>query len=333
MNDVVEVVENESGKNVVRHEDAHLDLFLKMHEKVNSRSEEISKSYSNNLLIKFDDIEELHHKTIQSIKSLQPQKSTVGLRIAVTHNEGESEKFNSFEKFCEHNKTSPNPTLDVILVYKFTIYDSGSNEFENYRVINHLKSRVAELKQLESEAPPFISSALISSMVTTTAKITIQYDDYVKARHFTAMFDEWIRGCDESKNISLITSLKSVSHLINRFGKLTIYGLLALFTAFGIEADIITGELSVQFIVIYAAIFVIAGSVAETFLSKAERSIDSYLALSYLKINKGDSKLIDDFESRNKSSLKWSMAGVLGTVAVGVLTSSAYEFIKWLIIE
>jgi len=333
MNDVVEIIENEAGTNVIRHEDAQLDLFLRMHEKVNSRSEEISKSYSNNLLVIFSDLKELHHKTIQSIRSLQPEESTVGLRISVTHNEGESEKFNSFEKFCEHNKTSPNPTLDVIFIYTFTIYDASTNEFGNYRIINHLKSRVAELKQLETEAPPFISAALISSMVTTTAKITIQYDDYVKARHFTAMFDEWIKGCDESKNIPFINTLKSVSHLIKRFGKLSIYGLLALFTAFGIETEIIRGDLSVQFIVIYASIFVITGGIAETFLSKTERSIDSYLALSYLKINKGDAKLISDFEGRNRSSLKWSLAGVLGTVCVGILTSSAYEFIKWLIID
>ena len=43
MNDIVEVVENEST-GVVRHDDAQIDLFFKMHQKVNAKNEEISKS-------------------------------------------------------------------------------------------------------------------------------------------------------------------------------------------------------------------------------------------------------------------------------------------------
>ena len=156
----------------------------------------------------------MHFKTTQSINSLKPVKSNINVRIAVSHNEGESEKFNSFEEFEKRNLTNPNPTSDVLLVYSFSIYDKETDNFENYKVMAHVRSRVAELKQIEREAPPFISSALVSSMVTTTAKITVHYSDYVKARHFAAMFDEWVRGCDKSKNIGLINKLKKISHLI-----------------------------------------------------------------------------------------------------------------------
>ena len=331
MVNVVEVMDDSSSNNIVRHEDVQLDLYLKIHDKVNARSEEISKSYTDNILISFQDIRELHLKTLQSIRSLNPAKDNLGVRVSVSHHEGESEKFNSFELFEKHNITSPNPTSNIILLYTFTLFNSETEEFENYKIINQVRSRIGELQQIEKEAPPFISTAIISSMVTTTARITVHYSDYVKARHFTAMFDEWIKGCDESKNLKIIAPLKRVSHLVRKFGTLTIYGLLAFFTASAIDTQQLNNDLILQFLVIYASIFVIIGSIADTLLGKVESSIDSYLALSYLNLNKGDAKLVKAFSTRNKSSLVWSGLGVVGTLAIGLFTNYVYDLIKWVL--
>ena len=330
MNDIVEVFENEETS-VVRHDEAQIDLFFKMHQKINAKNEEISKSYNDNILVKFSDVKELHFKTVQSIKSLKPIKSNINVRIVVSHNEGESEKFNSFEAFEERNLTNPNPTSDVRMIYSFSIYDKDSNSFENYKVICHISSRVAELSKIEKEAPPFISSALVSSLVTTTAKISVHYSDYVKARHFTAMFDEWVKGCDESKSIGVVNNLKKYSHLISKFGRLAIFASLGLFTVNAISSGQISQDLIVKFLVAYASVFVIVGGISETILRKLEISIDSYLAMSYLNINKGDAKLISEFSGRNKSSVRWSIISLAGTIAIGLATSASYDVIKWLI--
>jgi len=331
MGNVVEVMDDTSSNNIVRHEDIQLDMYLKIHDKVNARSEEVSKSYNDNILVCFQDIRELHLKTLQSIRSLNPAKNNLGIRIAVSHHEGESEKFNSFEQFEKHNITSPNPTSNIILLYTFTLFNADTEEFENYKIINQVRSRVGELQQIEKEAPPFISSAIISSMVTTTARITIHYCDYVKARHFTAMFDEWIKGCDESENLKIIGPLKRISHLVRKFGTLTIYGLLALFTASAIDTQQLSSDMTLKFLVIYASFFVIIGTVADTLLGKVETSIDSYLALSYLNLNKGDAKLVKQFSTRNKKSLAWSALGLIGTCVIGLFTNYVYDLIKWVL--
>lgn len=331
MGNAIEVIDNEST-GLINYDDAQIDLFFKIHQKINAKSEEISKSYSNNILVKLDDIKELHFKTIQSINSLYPSKSNINVRIAVSHHEGESERFNSFEAFEERNLTSPNPTSDVNMIYIFSIYDKKENELENYKIICQISSRVADIHQLEKEAPPFISSALISSMLTTTAKITVHYSDYVKARHFTAMFDEWIKGCDESKSITSITKLKKISHLISKLGKLSIYAALGFFTTNAIDSSILSSDSIVKFLIVYASLFAIVGGISKLFLKKLEDSIDSYLPMSYLNINKGDAKLISDFSGRNKSSLLWSIFGLLGTIFIGLATSASYDLIKWLIL-
>ncbi|EOE4714276.1 hypothetical protein ACKC6U_004287 [Vibrio vulnificus] len=332
MGEIIEVVEDSTGNsNITAFDDAQLDLYFKIHQKVNQKSEEISKSYKNNILVEFSDIEELHEKIVQSIRSAKPHRGSIIMQVMVSHHEGEAERFKSFEDFKSHNITSPNPTSEIALMYKFSIHDSESGEVENYKVAANVKSRVGELNQIEQEAPAFISAAIISSMVTTTARIKVEYSDYVKARHFIAMFDEWIKGCDESKELKFIAPLKRVSHLISRFGHLIIIALLGLFVSQSIDVGGMGADELIQFIVLYGSVFFVISSLSELCFRKLEHSIDSYLALSYLKINKGDGKLIKSFKDRNKRSIVWSILGAIGGFSMGLASSAAYDFIKLVI--
>jgi len=321
--------DNVKSADVIDIEDVQLDLYYKMHKKVNEKNEEISKSYKNNILINFQDVLELHHKIIQSIQSIKCRADSLNVRIVVAHNEGEAEKFNSFEDFQNHNITSPNPTSEIALLYTFSCSDHETKTIESYKVVANLKSRIGELSQLEKEAPPFISSAILSSLVTVTARIKVEYTDYVKARHFIAMFDEWIKGCNESKETRYINTLKKVSHLITHFGKLLIIGLLGWFVSTSIGYNLINESDLLKFIIMYASVFYVVLKISELCLRKLELSIDSYLTISYLNINKGDGKLIAEFQKRNSRSILMSVIGVFGAVLVGIFTSASYEVIKY----
>jgi hypothetical protein len=61
-----------------------------------------------------------------------------------------------------------------------------------------------------------------------------------------------------------------------------------------------------------------------------ENSIDRYLALSYISLNKGDAKLIDSFKLKNKRSIKKSIFGVVGSIAIAVAARLSYDFIKYI---
>lgn len=335
MGEVLEVIDDGDNKNsaISSIDDAQLDLYFKIYQKVNRKSEEIQKSYKNNILVKFSDVDELHRKVVQSIRSLKPRKDSIMMQVIISHNEGEAERFNSFDDFSKHNATSPNPTSEIALLYNFSIQDIETGEIENYKIITNLKSRVGELHQIEEEAPSFISSAIISSMVTTTARIKVEYSDYVKARHFIAMFDEWIKGCDETSEIFLINKLKKVSHLISRFGHLVIIALLGFFVSRSIDSGFYKADSIIQFIVLYSSVFFIISSLSELCFRKLEHSIDSYLSLSYISINKGDNKIISKFKSRNKRSITWSILGIVGGVIMGFVSSASYDFIKYILMK
>lgn len=305
------------------------DIYFAIHEKINAKNEEVSKAYKEDLLLQYEDIKELHLKTSQTITSFSPKGGVPGLRIAITHNEGESEKFNSFEDFEKHNITNPNPTSSVIFIYSFTIYDEASKQIEHYKITNKLSSRLSKLNQIEKEAPPFISRHLIVNFVSKTAEIKVEHSDYVKARTFIAMFDDWVKGCRKSDTTNKkLNPLKHYSHLIPKFGKLTIYALLAIFTALAVDSSIVDIQSAVKFLVFYISIFVILGSTSKMFLNKIERAIDNNIVLSYINICKGDKNLINKYSKRNKKSFWLGMFGLAGTITLGILSAYIYDIIK-----
>lgn len=330
MSDVVEGVLSEENSHNLTRNSKEFEFFCNIYERVNSSNDEIKKQYKNNLLIKFDEIKELHEKTFQTIRSLKP--TSVGLKINISQNEGESENFESFEDFESHKVTSPKPTNSVYFVYNFSIFDKDSNVFETYKVKIRIISRVSMLAEFEKEAPSFMPPTVLASLATPTVIIAIEYADYIKARNFISMSDEWVKGCEESGGSKIIHSLKRYSHFLPKIGKNIIYILLAYYTINAIgQNDFDNAQLG-KLIIFYMTSFIVLGSLAAIFLSKLEQSIDSYMSVSYIDMNKGDKKLIRKYENRNRSSLFWSAIGLLGTIGIGVLTNTIYELMKGYIV-
>lgn len=327
-----EIIEGDNlertGTELVAFDDAQLDLYLKLHKRVNAKNQETGKTYKNNILVRFDDIEELDCKITQSMTSLKAHPDSVSVRVIVAHNEGEADKFNSFEEFKSHNITSPNPTSEIALVYTFNCVEHAGNEVESYKIAVNLKSRIGELNEMEKEAPPFISEAIMSSIATPTARIRVEYSDYVKARHFVATFDEWIKSCDESNEAPYVNKLKSISHLIPKIGTPIIVALLGIYVSTSLDINPLDNSELLGFVALYASVFYILVQLSNIFLSKLERSIDSYIAISYLHINKGDGKLISQFKRRNTRSIMGAGFGLAGTILMGVLSSATYDIIK-----
>lgn len=329
MSEVIEGDDLErTGTELVAFDDAQLDLYLKIHKKVNAKNQETGKTYKNNILVRFDDIEELHFKIMQSMTSLMAHPESVSVRVIVAHNEGEADKFNSFEEFKSHNVTSPNPTSEVALAYTFNCVENASNEVESYKVVVNLKSRIGEINEMEKEAPSFISQAIISSIATPTARIRVEYSDYVKARHFVATFDEWVKSCDESNEAPYLNKLKSISYLIPKIGTPVIVALLGLYVSSSLDLNSLNNSEILGFIALYASVFYIVVQFSNIFLSKLERSIDSYIAISYVHINKGDGKLITQFKKRNVRSIFGAGFGIVGTISMAVLSNATYDIIK-----
>lgn len=323
-----EVIEHSDSGNVeiLGSNDSRSSVSLKVYQdiyhQVTGRTEQIRKRYSENLLIEFSEVEQLHFK----IKQLCDVHKIVACNevISVFHEKERKEQFTSFERFRAYNANTSSPTVNLVLKYNFSIVPAGLQRPQEYALTIRLTSRVAMLQQIEEEAPPFLRGQLIGLVALNTAEVTVDYADYVIARGFLEAFDEWIKGCNQTPPLIWLNPMRRWSHFFPGLSKLLAGGLVSWFafqsipTYFAIST---TPEVWARFAVVYAGgalmLVPLMGAVGRLF----EEAVDSYPVMSYLKLNKGDGKLIDQFGGRKRSViLKLALSSIF-TILLSIASS------------
>lgn len=177
-----------------------LKMYREIYHQVTGRTEQVRKRYSDNLLIEFNDIEQLHFKVQQlcDVHNIVASNEV----IAVLHAKDRKEQFTSFDLFRGYNANASSPTSNLVLRYNFSIVPAGRQKPAEYVLAIRLISRVAMIHQIEKEAPPFMSGQLVGLVALHTAEVTIDYADYVIARGFLEAFDEWIAGCKKTPRLA-----------------------------------------------------------------------------------------------------------------------------------
>lgn len=331
MGQIIEHGDNGDNR-VVRVGDSDSSVSIKVYQdvyhQVTGRTEQIKQRYSDNLLIEFPELEQLHHKIMQLCDvHLVVARNEV---ISIFHEKERKEQFTSFERFRTYNANTTSPSVNVVLKYNFSIMPAGLQRPQEYAVTIRLTSRVAMLQQIEQEAPPFALGRLMSYMGDNTAEITVEYADYVIARGFLEAFDEWIRGCKTTPKKKWLSKLRRWSHLVPNFMRIVAVLLVVVFALRAIPSFFSTQstvETWARFLVIYSGGTYILISLMSAAGELIEEAIDSYPALSYLKLNKGDIKLVDDFQSRKTRVVLKFVAGVLLSVILGVISSKLEKLV------
>lgn len=296
-------------------------VYQDIYHQITGRTEQIKKRYSENLQIDITEIEQLHYKIMQlcGVHKVVGKNET----ISIFHVKERKEQFTSFERFKLYNTNTSSPTFNVVLKYNFSIIPSGLQKPQEYVITIRLTSRVTLLGQLEKDMPPFMRGAFANAVSSNTAEISIEYADYVIARGFLEAFDEWINGCDSVPNSIILTWLRKWSHIIPKILQVVIvmiiawYGLQTISDYFA-KSEML-GEALSRFFIIYSAATIVLLILAKETGGMIEDTIDSYPTLAYLKLNKGDEKMIKAF-SRRRSVLiiKFLISSVL-TIVLGLI--------------
>ena len=162
-----EIIDNEEHENtdVVRVGDDDATIPLKLYQavyhQITGRSEKIRKRYSDNLRIDFNELNNLHQKMMQlcDVHSIVASN----LSIAVFHAQERKEQFTSFERFRAYNTGTSSPTVSLLMKYNFSLTPAGVSQPQEYEVAILLSSRIAQQKELEDDAPPFLKGDLSDS--------------------------------------------------------------------------------------------------------------------------------------------------------------------------
>jgi hypothetical protein len=299
-----------------------LKVYQDIYHQVTGRTEQIRKRYSDNLLAEFAEIEQLHFK----VQQLCDVHKIVACNevISVFHEKERKEQFTSFERFRAYNANAASPTVSLVLKYNFSLIPAGLERPQEYAVSIRLTSRVAMLRQIEDEAPSFVFGRLAGYVALNTAEITIDYADYVVARGFLEAFEEWIRGCRKSPPLTVLGPMRRWSGHVPGAAKLVAGVLISWFafqsvpTYFSLSTQ---PDMWARFLVVYAAGALILVPLMGAMGSLMEEAIDSYPVLSYMKLNRGDANLIDEFDSRKRLVLFKFVASSVFAVALGIISS------------
>lgn len=299
-----------------------LKVYQDIYHQVTGRTEQIRKRQFENLLIEFGDIEQLHHKIAQlcDVHRVVAKNES----MSIFHSKERKEEFTSFARLQAYNTNTASPCVSLLLKYHFSLIPGGLQKPQEYIVTVRLTSRVALLDQLMGEAPLFLRRAYFGYSHESTAEIIVDYVDYVVARGFLEAFDEWMRGCKKVPQSKVLNIARSYSHRIPLVGRLVVIVLLVLAA---LRETQHLGSINAPAtdwarlaILFFGGAFILT-SLVSALGSYMERAIDSYPELSYLKLNKGDSNLIDEFVKKRKRVILKFLGACALTIALGVLSA------------
>ncbi|WP_284455226.1 hypothetical protein [Alloalcanivorax xenomutans] len=302
-------------------------VYQDIYHQVTGRTEQIRKRYSQNLLVEFSEIEQLHHKICQlcDVHNIIAKNETV----SVFHHKERKEQFTSFERFRAYNANASSPSVNVVLKYNFSIVLAGLERPQEYVVTIRLTSRVAMLEQMASEAPPFMRGRFIGFFTGNTAEVTVEYADYVIARGFLEAFDEWVSGCKAEPDIAAVTFLQRWSHILPKAFRVLGAVLVGYFSLAAVPTFLAAADPQVwtRFIILFGVGFYLITTMLGTAGRMIEEAIDSFNVVSYLSLNKGDKKLIDDFSKRKRSVIGKFIFGCLVALVLGIASSKIASLI------
>lgn len=298
-----------------------LKVYQDIYHQITGRTEQIRQRYTNNILLDFSEIEQLHFKIMQlcDIHTVIASNEV----ISVFHEKERKEQFTSFERFKAYNSNATKPTVNVVLRYNFSILLPDRKQPQEYIVTVRLTSRVAMLHSMEEDIPPFMRGRIVALSTMHTAEVSVEYADYVVARSFLEAFDEWIDGCNSKPKSKLVDFSQEYSHLIPKLLQLLMAGVLIYFCLKAYTdfvSDGLPGDWG-RFFIVFGAAFYFVTSISISAGRLIEKSLDGIHQISYLKLNKGDEKLINKFSDRNKSTFWRFMGGCVLTLLLGVVSS------------
>ncbi|MGM0953783.1 MAG: hypothetical protein ACQEW7_12490 [Pseudomonadota bacterium] len=297
-----------------------MKLYQSLYHQITGRTEKIKKSYSNNLLMKFEDIEQLHYKISQicNVHDVIARNEN----ITIFYEKDTKDTFTSFERFKRYNSNQTSATVNVVLKYNFSIKIPETQKPQEYTVTIKLINRIAAIRKIREEAPPFLPGHIFNSLAENIAEINVEYVDYVVARQFIEAFSEWIKGVQSEPKTKTINTLKRYSFIIPKAIPIILSVIFGYFAVSSIpDQEIININQALKYIAIYGIGIYLIVTISSTAGHIIENSIDTHQSISYIKLNKGDERLIEESNTGRALRITKFVIGCALTIMLGVASA------------
>lgn len=294
---------------------ASMQLFQQIYRDITGKSEKLSKVYSTSFMVVFGDFENLN----QRLEHLLEQYNVVekSCTVQISYTDDSHQRFSSFDRSRIHDQGSMCVVESVTLEYNFLIVLPVAQKPQPYKIVINLSSREG-LKEKAKRSSIFEGQLLALLFASRTGAMAIEYVDYAVARNLQGEIDKWFASLHATKSNVFFCWLKKHSHHTSwmfKYVTASIASILFLRTAGSTSANILWGGIAA-----FCSIFVLSG-IAGEMGSITERCIDGHQGLSYIKLTRGDEKLVSE---HRQSSLMMTAKLVVGfAVAVAANVAAA----------
>jgi|SRR6185312_3744887 len=295
-----------------------MQLVQQMYKEVTGKSERMTRNISCAHQTEFPDLENLNSK----IEQLLEQYNVAEKSCSVTffHTNDSTERYSSFDRAraCEMGSTSP--VEGIRIEYDFLIVLPVAKQPQPYKISINIHSRAAILDKLRSRQN-FQAKFLWLMGSEETGSISIEYVDYAVARNMMSAIVQWFDGLHQVQPSKLVSLLKKFSSNFDWVFKYVTASVLAtIFASIFLENKINPTPSHVLYAgtVAFSCVFVLSGLSLQLGMF-LEGAIDSYQPLSYLKINRGDEKVIKSFGTSRTKAI-WA---AIGSIILALLLNVA----------
>lgn len=326
MSDIIKNKDEHSGQIILDDESSNQAISFKLaqafYSEITGKSEKISEKFTKSFILTIENIEQLHHRIIQSIAQYKVASANASFSIAYQNDS--SERFSSIERFKAHASSKGIPIEEVDINYNFLFVLPETKKAQEYSINIRLVSRIVRLEDLREKTSdmPF-SMPLWQFDNGLTCRASIDFIDITVANSLMSVIKNWLSGLDEVETHLIVKKLRP---WVKYMPALCKYGLLftGVFYTFNVVSHYFeapeTHTTSVFILIAYLFNFILwkFGLFAGR---KVESHMDQLYEISYIRFSGADKKLAKECSSAKRKNAILGFGYLLGTFAIGFLSS------------
>lgn len=289
---------------------------------VTGKTEKLSRAFTKNYTVDLGALVQLHDKCQQMIAQWSDQILGQNNSVTVIHLHDNKQQFSSFERFKLYDCTKTAPVEALFYESNFLL-KGPQGKGHPYKFTVRIVSRVAAYKGMrDGNAPSFVMR-----MVEIPAiMVEIEYVDYIIARNIMTSIESWVDHVESAVTPKTIDFLQRYSEWFAP----SLSGIMLLISGCvmaKVSREWITASANhadLAHFMIFAFVVIMASTRIARILGKIlESQVDSILAISYVKLNKGDDRLV-----QNEGCTQfWTVIKACTAIALLLIEGVAVTFI------
>lgn len=279
----------------------HHKIAQAIYHVVTGKTEKLSRAFSENYRVTFADIEQLNSKCGQMCSQWHVLERNTN--ITIHHLNDNSQNFSSIERLAIYDKSQTSPVEGIVFEFNMLLALPGIEKPQPYKVVARIASAITLMKRMEDDLPP---PRFLRWFTNGPIYMEVEYVDYVVARSILATLESWVNEVQTSTRGKVLSFAQRNSHWAPRLSEATLL-VVSSVAAYASSSRFLSessGVLALARFLVAAFVFVSASKYIGNWLGRAaESGVDRVQELSYISFNRGDERLIEEFQIKNRKRL------------------------------